>query len=83
MQALAAAGAACSVKYLGRAGLQTLAGLNVAFLDGFFNPEKFGDALDVPGTGYGWRYFPRVSTRGASCCADCCEDATSGVLKVD
>ena len=83
MQALAAAGAACSVKYLGRAGLQTLAGLNVAYMDGFFNPEKFREAPDEAGTGDGCRYFTQVSTRDEDCCADCCADAPFAVLQGD
>ena len=83
MEMLAAAGAACSVKYLGRAGLQTLAGLNLAFLDGFFNPQKFGEAPDEAGTGHGCRYFTQVSTTEDSCCADCCAEATCTVLQGD
>ena len=42
--ALAApAAAGCGIHYLGRAGVASVAGLSVAFLDGTFSPAALGD----------------------------------------
>ena len=52
--------ASSNLHYLGRAGLQTLLGLNIAFLDGTFDQAAFHNSSPASETDTGCAHYTQV-----------------------
>lgn len=79
-----------NLHYLGRAGLKTLAGLNIAFLDGTFNQSAYQSNVPTASTSTGCAHYTQVTELQLrhllgniiTCSADapCCSDPNVGSL---